>query len=275
VIGIFALVALGSPDGRAEFMFPFTEDWESGSIDSAHWNSWGYPSPLLDNGANTAGGYSLDPNGDGSFHSGVVSAETFPLSGGVRVSIDTYIQSASKWSELTFGLANRTTIGTNPNRNVFSLAAVTIDADNQGTGHKLFTKFQSDNKNKTDYPSAKSGITSESVIDGWHTFVFDFASDGSAEVQVDGAITFKTSAGFYNYSTDDAFSVVLGGRSYGTTVNLYDSIRVHQVPEPTAFALLLVGGSMLLTIGHWRGDQTARFRDFRLLDNQHRTVHRQ
>ena len=249
VIGILALVALDSPDGQAEFMFPFTEDWESGSIDSTRWNSWGYPSPLIDNGANTTGGHSLDPNGDGSFHSGVVSAETFALSGGVRVSIDTYIQSASKWSELTFGLANTTTLGTNPNRNAFSLATVTIDADNQGTGHKLFAKFQSDNKNKTDYPSAKSGITSESVIDGWHTFVFDFASNGSAEVRINGTPTFKTSAGFYDYSTDNAFSVVLGGRSYGTTVNLYDSISVHQVPEPATFVLLLVGGPMLLTIG--------------------------
>jgi len=41
VIGILALVALGSPDSRAEFMFPFTEDWESGSIDATRWNSWG------------------------------------------------------------------------------------------------------------------------------------------------------------------------------------------------------------------------------------------
>ncbi|WP_318387090.1 hypothetical protein, partial [Microbacterium maritypicum] len=91
MIGILALVALGSPDGQAEFMFPFTEDWESGSIDSARWNSWGYPSPLLDNGANAAGGYSLAPNGDSSYHSGVVSNGTFALSGGVRVSIDAYI----------------------------------------------------------------------------------------------------------------------------------------------------------------------------------------
>ena len=137
-------------------------------------------------------------------------------------------------------------------------------------GISYLPKFQSDNKNHTDYPSAKSGITPESVIDRWHTFVFDFASDGSAEVRVDGAITFETSAGFYNYSTDDAFSVVLGGRSYGATVNLYDSISVHQVPEPAAFVLLLLGGLTLLTIGRscnrdhktilhaWTGNQKGR-----------------
>ena len=259
MVGILALIALGSPSGQAEFIFPFAEDWESGSIDSARWNSWGYPSPLMDLGANAAGNHSLDPNGDGSYHSGVVSAEAFPLSGGVRVSIDTYIQSASKWSELTFGLANTTAISTNPNRNKFSLAAVTIDADNQGTGHKLFTKFQSDNKNQTDYPSAKSGLTPESVIDRWHTFVFDFALDGSAEIRVDGVLAFETSAGFYDYSTDDTFSVVLGGRSYGTTVNLYDSIRVEQIPEPETLVILMLGSLTLVTLRRWQGEPDGAF----------------
>ena len=49
------------------------------------------------------GNHSLDPNGDGWYHSGVVSADTFVLSPGVHVSIDAYIESASQWSELTFG----------------------------------------------------------------------------------------------------------------------------------------------------------------------------
>jgi len=220
---------------------PFAEDWESGSIDSARWSSWGYPLPVLQSGGSATGSYSLDPNGDGLYHSGVVSADTFALSGGVRVSINAYIESASYWSELTFGLANTTAIGTNPNLNLSALAEVTIDADTQGTGYKFYTRFDGDGGVEVGYPSAASGLTPASVFDAWHTYVFDFAPDGSAQVRVDDVLAFETATGLYDYSSDTAFAVVLGGRSYSTTVNLYDSISVNQVPEPAVFAMLLLG----------------------------------
>ena len=246
VIGIIASVVLFSPNARADFAFPFAEDWESGSIDPARWNSWGSPLPLLQSGGNALGNHSLDPNGDGSYHSGVVSADTFALSGGVRVSIDAYIESASQWSELTFGLANTTAIGTNPNLNLSALAEVTIDADTQGIGHNFYTRFDGDGGGEVDYPSAESGLTPASVFDAWHTYVFDFAADGSAQVLVDDVVAFETAAGFYDYSSDGEFSVLLGGRSYGATVNLYDSISVIQVPEPETFVMVLSGGLLLL-----------------------------
>ncbi|MFP6628514.1 MAG: PEP-CTERM sorting domain-containing protein [Myxococcota bacterium] len=239
VIGMIAFVTLFSPTARADFVFPFAEDWESGSIDSARWNSWGVPSPVLQSGGNAIGNLSLDPNGDGSFHSGVVSADVFSLSGGVRVSIDAYIESAASWSELTFGLANTTAIDTNPNLNLSALAEVTIDADTQGTGYKFFTRFDGDGGVEVDY----SVLAPELFFDAWHTYVFDFAADGSAQVLVDGVLAFETAAGFYNYSINSEFSVLLGGRSYQATVNLYDSISVTKVPEPTTG--LLLGLSLL------------------------------
>ncbi|MFP6641903.1 MAG: PEP-CTERM sorting domain-containing protein, partial [Myxococcota bacterium] len=69
----------------------------------------------------------------------------------------------------------------------------------------------------------------------------DFTADGSAEVRVDGVLTFETAAGFYDYSSEGSFSLLLGGRSYGTTTNLYDSISVVQIPEPSTCVLLLAG----------------------------------
>lgn len=240
VISFLALLLIGASSAKAEFTLPFVEDWESGSVDLDRWNRWGYPLSLLDAGANVAGNYSLDPNGDGSYLSGLVSSDTFSLSGGVRVSIDAYIESASQWSELSFGLVNTTAITQN-NVHLKHLAAIVIDADTQGS-YKFYTKFGGDGGVEVDYPSVASGLMPASVFDAWHTYVFDFSSNGAARVSVDGVITFETDPGFYTYSIDTEFALLLGGRSYSSTVNLYDSVKVNQIPEPsTALSLLAIG----------------------------------
>ena len=238
---LLATALLLAGEAGASSLLPFDDDWESGSIASADWNSWGYPAPLLESGGNAEGNYSLDPNGDSSYLSGLVSANTFTLSGGVRVSIDAYIESALQWSELTFGLANTEAL-TQDNVHLTHLAVVTIDADIQGsTGYKFYTRFTGDGGVATVYPSVSSGLTPESVFDAWHSYVFDFAADGSAQVRVDGVLAFETGAGFYDYGSDGEFAVLLGGRSHGATINLYDSISATQVPEPTTALLLTVG----------------------------------
>mgnify|MGYP002038863322 CR=1 FL=1 len=82
----------------------FVEDWESGNLNQ--WNSWGSPLPILNSSETAIGNYSLDPNGDGSYHSGIVSKQMFDLSSGVRFTLDAFIESASAWSELEFGLVD-------------------------------------------------------------------------------------------------------------------------------------------------------------------------
>ena len=89
------------------------DNWDSGSTDQ--WNLWGSPLPVLNASANAQGTYSIDPNGDGSYHSGLVSKTMFDLSENIRFTIDTYIESAASWSELEFGLVNTNNIPTNPN----------------------------------------------------------------------------------------------------------------------------------------------------------------
>ena len=249
-IGIIALVSLFSPNARAQFAFPFAEDWESGSIDSTRWDSWGYPDPVLDNGTSAVGSYSLDPNGNESYLSGLVSADTFALSGGVRVSIDAYIESASSWSELSFGLADTTSVTPN-NVHLMHVATINLDADTQGNAdppennYKYYSKFQNAGDDVSIVYYGLSGNALLPFFDTWHTFQFDFAANGSAQVRVDDVLTFETVAGFYDYNTDNEFSVLLGGRSYSSTVNLYDSISVSLVPEPSAGLLALFGLTLL------------------------------
>ena len=234
--GLLLATALMLPgEAGASSLLLLEDDWESGSIASADWISWGSPVPVLESGGNAAGNYSLDPNGDDYYLSGLVSASAFSLSGGVRVSIDAYIESALQWSELSFGLA-RTTEITQNNVHLEHLATVTIDADLQGTGYKFYWKFAGDGGVESDGSS-----TPEAVFDAWHNYVFDFAADGSARLRVDGAVVFESSPGLYNYGIDEEFAVLLGGRSYGATVNLYDSIRATQVPEPTTALLFTLG----------------------------------
>ena len=82
------------------------ENWETGVIDSTKWINWGYPSPNISTAIHKQGQYSVDPNGDSAYLSGLVSSQTFTPTAGLQLSVDAYIQSASQWSELEFGFAN-------------------------------------------------------------------------------------------------------------------------------------------------------------------------
>ena len=88
------------------------ENWESGTTDQ--WNLWGSPLPVLNASSGAIGDYSIDPNGDGSYHSGLVSKQLFSLSENTRLILDAYIESASAWSELEFGLIDTNSVPSNP-----------------------------------------------------------------------------------------------------------------------------------------------------------------
>ena len=112
--GVVAYLASASTTGFAALLY--SENWESGSIDAADWTKWGYPDSVLQSGGNVIGNHSLDPNGDSSYLSGLVSTNTLTLSAGLRLSVDAYIEAASSWSELSFGLANTTAVTLAPLR---------------------------------------------------------------------------------------------------------------------------------------------------------------
>ena len=88
------------------------------------------------------GGFSIDPNGDGSYHSGLVSKQLFTLSENTRLTLDAYITSALFWSELEFGLVDTNMIPNNPITSQYNMVSIVIDADTQNTGHKLYSNFK-------------------------------------------------------------------------------------------------------------------------------------
>jgi len=210
-----------------------SESWEQGNFEQ--WNSWGSPSPQFNSTQDALGQYSLDPNGDGSYHSGLVSKQMFTLSEGTRLKIDAFIESSFAWSELEFGLVDTNIIPTNPNTNQYTIASIVLDADTQNTGHKLYANFLGSNTQETVFKNELA----VNYFDDWHSFIFDFQQDGSISISIDEATVFNSSPGVYNYDTEPDFAVILAGRSYGAVNNLYDNIILEQVPEPSAYSAIV------------------------------------
>jgi hypothetical protein len=226
------------------------EDWESGNTNQ--WNSWGYPLPTLNSTSSALGNYSADPNGDGSYHSGLVSQQMYSFTDEIRLSIDAYIESASAWSELEFGIINTNSIPTNPNTSQYTVATLMIDADTQNTGHKLYASFVGSGGSQT----ITQHESASALFNGWHTYSFSFAADGSATISIDDQTVFSTDTGIFNYSNESTIAVMLAGRSYSSTNNLYDSVELTQIPEVSSSALW-IGAVSLCSVGLWRRQQAA------------------
>lgn len=229
-----------APAGAADLLI---DDWESGNTNQ--WNSWGSPRPILNSSANALGTYSIDPNGDGSYHSGLVSKQMFTLSESIRFTVEAYVESASAWSELEFGLVDTNTIPDSPNTSLYTMAKVMIDADTQNTGYKLYASFVGDGGSQT----ISKNESASDYFNAWHSFTFDFESDGSATIAIDDQTVFSSEAGIFNYSTASNFAIMLAGRSYSSSDNLYDNLELTLIPElaNTGSVMGLVAGGLLLT----------------------------
>ena len=86
----------------------FSEDWESGQIDTGKWKIWGYPAPTIVSGGNSIGNYALTSNGDASYESGVTSLQSFEVRPGLTVSAKVFVQAPGTdvWSKRSWhGLA--------------------------------------------------------------------------------------------------------------------------------------------------------------------------
>lgn len=209
------------------------EDWESGNANQ--WNYWGSPLPTLNSSESAIGNYSLDPNGDGSYHSGVVSQEMFNLTSGIRLTLDTYIESAAAWSELEFGLVDTNIIPNSPNTSNYTMASVFIDADTQSTGYKLYANFNGEGASQTIFKNELA----TNYFNDWHSFTFDFDIDGSVSIAVDNQTIFASNSGVFDYNNESNFAIMLAGRSYSSSDNLYDNILLTQIPEYANYSFLL------------------------------------
>lgn len=224
------------------------ENWESGNTNQ--WNSFGDPLPSLNSTSNALGTYSLEPNGDFNYHSGLVSNQMFSLTSNTRLTVDAYIESAVAWSELEFGLVNTNILPDNKmpgydpdntsNTN-YTVATLLIDADTQDSGYKFVGNFVGDNGSQRIF---ENDLVSN-YFDDWHSFTFDFQEDGSIAISIDDQSVFTSNSGLFDYNSASDFAVMLAGRSYDGTdpvsssENLYDNISLISVPEFAHFNLVL------------------------------------
>jgi hypothetical protein len=243
---LFVLAAVGAQGAI------FTEDWESG-LDSQTWSSWGWPSPILSTANHRQGTYSLDPNGDGSYLSGVISTARFTPEVGMQLSVQAYIESAQSWSELEFGLAAATQIDSTPVYSEYNYVTLFIDADQQGAGPQMWDYYRKGQGAASNGSTTQvNGTPLTSLFDGWHTFTFTFTEEQAIEIAIDGVVFNASPENWYDASTDE-FSIYLGGRSYGVTENLYDQIELTVIPEPsTALLMGITAGGIMIVRRKWR-----------------------
>ena len=227
----------------------FNESWETGLIDNLKWNSWGYPTPNISTTTYTQDNYSLDPNGDSAYLSGVVSVQTFTPVAGLELSIDAYIQSASQWSELEFGFSNTTSIDTTPQYHEYSYASLYIDADTQGYGHNRWAYFNKSNGASSDGSDPLINLElPNTTFDGWHNYKFTFTDNETIQISIDNTLTYESPSSWYDYDIDNEVAIYLGGRSYGATENLYDNITLSIIPEPNSIILITSTFALLIFI---------------------------
>ena len=159
----------------------------------------------------------------------------FNLSNGVRFALDAYIESATAWSELEFGLVNTNIIPNSPNTSQYTIASVLIDADTQGTGYKLYANLSGEGASQT---IIKNELA-PNYFNEWHRFIFDFELDGSISISVDEQVIFSSDSATFNYDNEPNFAIMLAGRSYANADNLYDNISLVQIPEFSHFSFIL------------------------------------
>ena len=86
----------------------------------------------------------------------------------------------------------------------------------------------------------------------WHRFTFDFELDGSISISIDDESIFASDSGVFDYNIEPNFAIMLAGRSYGSSDNLYDNISLAIIPEFAHFNLVL-SISIFFASTHLRG----------------------
>jgi hypothetical protein len=76
------------------------------------------------------------------------------------------------------------------------------------------------------------------TFDGWHNYKFTFTYDQTIQISIDNILTYESPTHWYDYDSDNEVAIYLGGRSYGSTENLYDNITLNIIPEPNSVMLI-------------------------------------
>ena len=208
----------GQCTGPAPLVPVFTEQWESG-INGAVWKTWGNPLPFIQTGMGISGSDVIDPNGDGTYTSGVTSYQNFDLTKPTRFEYKLFTYSNNtvwEYSEVGFGnqtAAGYSGTGAQPGFAVFiRVEPATADTFplqiRYKAGSDLFTEPY--------VPANDDNV--------WRTYAFEINQDGTVSFYKDGVHKFTSTV---TLSGKTAQPVVVAARSVNT-VTLIDDVVVEQ-----------------------------------------------
>ncbi|MGD9974220.1 MAG: hypothetical protein AB7S77_14260 [Desulfatirhabdiaceae bacterium] len=198
--------------GSAEEIL-FSENWESGTVDTARWVPFGYPSPVVvESGYNSA--YALNVNGDaGVCESGVYSINEFSTETETIAVFYLKSQSVTGFAsmDISAGLTSGTVMpGCETDRYFLYLANIEIVSSSLGGG--IY------------YRTLSGGYYKENYIDdNWHKFTIRLLPDGAVYFYRDDV--FKYSASIFDLTQYPKTRFQSGGQSqYGNM--LIDAIQI-------------------------------------------------
>jgi hypothetical protein len=197
----------------------FTEDWESGIIDSNKWISFGNPFPTLSS-SNALGGFAMVSNGSSSWNSGVATKDSYALVPGLAAEVSLFMDS----TPATLSLASLS-IETND-------ASVFDDTyGDSGSSNRPIHILLIGNDSTVDPNSQMAmelGTWKIGNVTGfgmnWTRFGFEINADGSVSYFVNGNLTRRTEANVINFLTSPTGRIVLHGRLTGGSLTSHDNL---------------------------------------------------
>jgi hypothetical protein len=197
----------------------FYEDWEKG-IDNTKWKIWGSPAPFITPGLGINGSNAIDPNGDGTYDSGVTTYQRFTLKPGLAFGVWMYgDQTYTHWQSLKFSLTQRD--------------AEDIHGGRDGIGKAIMgvaIRVETNLKDIVFYLDGKSfkGVYDNSEDGKFHYYSFVINDDYTVSFFKDKQLIWE-STNRLNTSLYPSATLSIYGRSYRTKM-MADNIKIDFTP---------------------------------------------
>ena len=216
----------------------FSEDWESGTIDTAKWVKYGSPLPRI---VNSFKGYSnvFDNNGDPNHASGALTVNPIHLSSGeVTISADVYVDFSSLsgcWATARIGLteeSNPTTSNTGFSGGhaiYFELSAVGDACWAAPADRRRKAWFGGSMRDATGNREGTGGVTIDgsNYVNGWHKLRIVIDASNRVSFYVDNTLLWQ-STGTLDPNVRSGKKLDLGERSSGSAGKAYiDNVEIR------------------------------------------------
>ena len=227
-----------SPKDLTNEQVIFSEDWESGAIDTAKWIKYGSPLPRI---VNSFKGYSnvFDNNGDPNHASGALTVNPIHLpSGEVTISADVYVEFSNLsgcWATARIGLteeSNPTTSNTGFSGGhaiYFELSAVGDACWAAPADRRRKAWFGGSMRDATGNREGTGGVSIDgsNYVNGWHKLRIVIDASNRVSFYVDNTLLWQ-STGTLDPNVRSGKKLDLGERSSGSAGKAYiDNIEIR------------------------------------------------